>query len=178
MGCILKHAEAKMSIRSMNQKGVTLTELMVVLAIIAVGAAIAVPTYVNYLPVKRLRAVTRALISDLRYTRQLTVTTNTRHRLIFTSSSVYEVQKGDSSGGWSSSTTVKRVKLTQVGSGVYWTSVDEDVVYFVPNGGLDTASGRNDNVTAVDPVTLTVMHTDSGQYRNINVNLVGHVWTE
>jgi prepilin-type N-terminal cleavage/methylation domain-containing protein len=166
-----------MSICRKNQNGVTLTELMVVLAIISVGAAIAVPTYVNYLPLLKLRSATRELISDLRYTRQLAVTTNTRHRLVFTSDTVYQVQQ-DTSANWSSSTVVKTVNMAEVFGGVYWTSIAEDMVYFISNGGVDTAAGRNNNVTAVSPLGLTLTHTDTGQYRIININLVGRAWTD
>jgi type II secretion system protein H len=166
-----------MHIRKSNERGITLTELMVVLAIIAVGAAIAVPTFVNIQPQAKVHAATRELISDLRYTRQLAVTANTRHRIVFTSSSTYQVQR-DTSNSWTSYEMVKTVDLTQIASGVYWTSTDEDKVFFVPNGGVDTLAGRNNNVTAAEPLVLTLTHTDTGQYRHVNVNLLGRAWTD
>lgn len=52
-----------------NQKGYTLTELMVVVAIVGVVAAMAVPTYLSYLPHLRLNAAVRDIVSYIRSAR-------------------------------------------------------------------------------------------------------------
>lgn len=168
-----------MRLRSNNQRGVTLTELMVVLAIIAVGSAIAVPTYVSYLPLLKIRAATRGLISDIRFTRQLAVSSNRKHRLNFSSATLYEVQRDESSSqNWTSTKTVKTVDMDKAYSKIHWTSIAEPTVYFLPNGGVDTSATRNNNVTAVNPLQLELSHTQETDYRIININLAGRVWTE
>ncbi|MBI1821210.1 MAG: prepilin-type N-terminal cleavage/methylation domain-containing protein [Nitrospirae bacterium] len=52
-----------------NQKGYTLTELMVVVAIVGVLAALAVPTYLSYLPHLRLNSSARDIFSYMRTAR-------------------------------------------------------------------------------------------------------------
>ena len=168
--------------RSNNQKGVTLTELMVVLAIIAVGSAIAVPTYVSYLPLLKIRAATRGLISDLRLTRQLAVSVNKQHRISFASTTVYEIQRDESSSqNWSSTKTVKTVDMIGPYNKIYWNAPGsvhlgtDNGIYFLPNGGLDITENV---VTFNDPVILRLNHSGEPDYRDINVNLAGRVWTE
>ena len=50
-----------------NQRGFTLGELMVVIAIIAITAAIAVPNYISWLPKRRLQSA----VSDMQAAMQL-----------------------------------------------------------------------------------------------------------
>jgi prepilin-type N-terminal cleavage/methylation domain-containing protein len=50
-----------------NQRGFTFAELMVVIAIIAITAAIAIPNYISWLPKRRLQSA----VSDMQATMQL-----------------------------------------------------------------------------------------------------------
>jgi len=50
----------------MNKKGVTLIELIVVLVIIAIGAALIAPSISGWLPRYRLRSATRDIVSTMR----------------------------------------------------------------------------------------------------------------
>jgi len=63
--------------------GFTLSEILVVIAIIAVTAAIAVPFYRTVTLNLDLSAAGRDLASDLRLAQQLSVTTQLDHRVVF-----------------------------------------------------------------------------------------------
>jgi prepilin-type N-terminal cleavage/methylation domain-containing protein len=76
-----------------NQAGVTLTELMVVVAIIAISSAIAAPILIGNLPHKRLRSATMDLVTDLRIARSLAVSDNTPYFLCLMSTKTYQIDK-------------------------------------------------------------------------------------
>jgi prepilin-type N-terminal cleavage/methylation domain-containing protein len=76
-----------------TQTGVTLTELLVVLAVIAVSSAIAVPLFLVNLPHKRLKSAALDLITDMRLTRSLAVSNNTPYFLCFTGDSQYQIDE-------------------------------------------------------------------------------------
>ncbi len=65
---------------AMNQKGFTLTELMVAVALIGIVVSLAVPSFKESLLRIRLRSATRALSSDIRLARSEALS---RNKLIF-----------------------------------------------------------------------------------------------
>lgn len=75
----------------MNEKGVTLTELMVVLAIIAITAAIAIPMYISDLPRQKTKAAAQGLLSDLRLARGRAVANNQPYLICFDSTTSYKL---------------------------------------------------------------------------------------
>ena len=161
-----------------DERGVNLIELMVVVAVAAIVTAIAVPTYVSYLPFLKVRSAARDLISDLRYTRQQAVSENTNHRLIFSSIAEYSIQRV------SDSKVIKSVDLADNYSKVTLTSATSctttsttNCVYFKPNGGLDTLV-KHPGASDATPLALTLTHSDTGEARTIKINGVGRVWTE
>jgi prepilin-type N-terminal cleavage/methylation domain-containing protein len=160
-----------------DQRGVNLIELMAVVAIIAIVTAIAVPVYVNYLPFLKVRSATRDLISDLRYARQLAVTKNQDHRLIFrkvadcspdsNDTNCYSIQQKRTQADWSDASMIKVVDLTANYADIARTSATTSVE-FEPTGGT----------TSVGDVTFTLAHGGTGEIRNIKVSRFGRVWTE
>jgi type IV fimbrial biogenesis protein FimT len=66
----------------MKQEGKTLTELMVVVAIIGIVAAMAVPNYSIFTSRNQIRCTTEEIASELRLARQLAMTYRDRVRLI------------------------------------------------------------------------------------------------
>ena len=83
----------------MNKKGVTLLELIVVMVIIAIMAALAVPNIAAWLPNYRLRTATRDIVSTMRTAQIKAVSTNLEHRVQFdTEGGSYIVQRMTTAG--------------------------------------------------------------------------------
>ena len=85
----------------MNKKGFTLTELVVVMVIIAVGALLMVPNIGGWLPNYRLRTTTRDIVSTMRTAQMKAVSTNMEYRVSFDpNAKTYVLQRN--TGGWQS----------------------------------------------------------------------------
>ena len=68
-------------------RGVSMIELMVVVAIVAIATAIMAPMYVNYTSKSRLKTVSEALYNDFRRARSEALKTNSTVRVVFQSGS-------------------------------------------------------------------------------------------
>lgn len=68
---------------TMKKQGVTLIELVVVMAIIAIAAVLVVPNMGAWIPNYRLRGATRDVVSTLRTAQMKAVTTNLEYRVDF-----------------------------------------------------------------------------------------------
>ncbi len=85
----------------MNQKGVTLIELVVVMVIIAIGAALTTPNIGGWLTNYRLRSATRDVVSMMRVAQIKAVSNNTQYRITFdTMNNNYVVEYLTTGGGW------------------------------------------------------------------------------
>ena len=83
----------------MNKRGVTLIELVVVMAIIAIGAMLLVPNMGPWIQSYRLRTATRDITSTLRTAQMKAVSNNMEHRVSFDPvARTYILQRN--SGGW------------------------------------------------------------------------------
>ena len=67
----------------MNKKGVTLMELIIVMAIIALGAVLMVPNIGAWLPNYRLRSAARDIVSTMRLAQMKAVSTNVPYTVSF-----------------------------------------------------------------------------------------------
>lgn len=68
---------------SVSKKGFALMELLVVIGIITIIIGISVPAFRSFQPGFQLSGAVRSLVSDLRYTQQLTVTEQVNYCLQF-----------------------------------------------------------------------------------------------
>lgn len=65
-------------LKHVKQSGVTLLEIMVVVAIIGIGAALAYPSMINMVHEYRLRSITRGVFSDLQEIKLLAIKEHVR----------------------------------------------------------------------------------------------------
>jgi len=84
----------------MNKRGVTLIELVVVFAIIAIGAVLMVPNMGAWIPNYRLRSASRDLVSTMRVAQMRAVSNNAEYQVYITGGS-YTLQRFSSGlGTW------------------------------------------------------------------------------
>lgn len=91
-------------------KGFTLTELMVVVAVIAVMGAIATPLLLSQLPDYRLKGTARAISSTLQYAKMSAASTGKEYKVQFildTSPQRYQLQQGNLFSGSDAWTDVR-----------------------------------------------------------------------
>lgn len=67
----------------LNDKGITLIELVIVTVIIAIGAVLMVPNIGAWLPNYRLRSATRDIVSALRIAQTKAVSTKMNYQVSF-----------------------------------------------------------------------------------------------
>ena len=82
--------------KKMNQKGITIIELVVVMVIIAIGAVLLVPNIGTWLPNYRLRSATRDVVSTLRTAQMKAVSTNSPYGVGFDANS-YQLYRSSGS---------------------------------------------------------------------------------
>jgi len=66
-----------------KQSGFTLIEMMIVIAIMAIFAAIAVPNFLSYMPKSRLNGAARQIMGDLMAARMKAVSQNNEFKIFF-----------------------------------------------------------------------------------------------
>jgi general secretion pathway protein H len=84
----------------MNQKGITLMELLVVFVIIAIGAALMAPNISGWLPNYQLRSATRDVASVMRVAQIKAVSMNTPFRISFDTLNDNYLVEYWTSGSW------------------------------------------------------------------------------
>jgi Tfp pilus assembly protein FimT len=80
--------------RRMNifkKSGFSLTELMVIAAVVGVVTAIAAPNYMNYMADRRLKGAARMVMSDLMAARQKAVSQNYQFMVFFNTQTTYTI---------------------------------------------------------------------------------------
>lgn len=77
--------------------GFTLSELMVILAVLGILASAAVPVLSSWLPRYRLKSAVRELYTNIQFTKMMAVKTNDRYRLVFNTAGngSYRVERPD-----------------------------------------------------------------------------------
>ena len=78
----MKHRDKRL----FRDSGFTLTELMVVIAVLAILSAIAVPAFSTWMPQYRLKQAARDLYSNMQQMKMTAVKNNTSTNLVFSTS--------------------------------------------------------------------------------------------
>ncbi len=139
------------------KKGFTLIEMLTVVGIIAIVAAISFPVYQNMRPNITLNSTARDLATDMRYGQQLAVTEQIAYNVLFdTVASSYEVRN-------SSTNALMRKKILP--SGITFSSITG----LTANTAKFTATGA-----AAQPGTI-ILANRKGQYSTIEIKPSGYV---
>ena len=82
-----------MTCKKRSERGFTVMELMVVVGLMAIISAIAMPSFISWLPSYRLSAGARQVAGDLQLARMKAISQNTTYRLNFISGTQYRLEK-------------------------------------------------------------------------------------
>jgi prepilin-type N-terminal cleavage/methylation domain-containing protein len=98
-----------MNKRLTNKSGFTMTELVVVIAIIGITLAIAIPSFLTYRPTMRLKGAARDITTTLQWARMKAVSENNRMEIQFSpATKSYTIYDDDNSDGDVSADTAIR----------------------------------------------------------------------
>jgi Tfp pilus assembly protein FimT len=87
--------------------GFTLTETMIIVAIIGVIAGLTIPSFMSYLQRQKVEGARNALMADIAYARSLAIARRTTFRIVFTAGAYTIIQPGPD--------TVMRTKAAPAG---------------------------------------------------------------
>ena len=141
-----------------NKKGVTLIELVVVMAIIAIGALLTIPNMGPWIQSYRLRSAARDIVSTMRTAQMKAVSINLDHRVSFTegtgNAGSYVLER-NTGGVWISEGGIKTlptgIQLT--------TNFPSEIVVFKPNSAVEQGGSISLQNPKGTPRTITVLPT-------------------
>lgn len=145
----------KMLFPFMGPRGVTLVEIMVVMALIGLLTGMAVPNIRKHLPAYRLNAQASQIMTDIQYARGRAASLNREYRIEFDmNTETYVIKQGDKSNG-STTWTIEKSVTVRVEKGIDIVSVSSNPVWVKPAGTmagttitLQNAEGESIVITA------------------------------
>lgn len=143
-----------------NHRGFTLTELMIVVALMAILAAIAVPSIIAQMPKYRLNGAAREVLGDLVAARMQAVSQNNEFKVFFLDDHRYMILDDDDNDG--ASDTGEATQTVDIQTDYY------DVTFNSNNDPIFQANG-----TASNLATITLSNT-SGSH-SITISSAGRV---
>ena len=121
------------------KKGISFYELIIVLAIIGMIAAITIPTMKNYLPSWQLSGSSRVLVNKLRQAQEEAVTTQAQHRIKFFNPTAppvtYELSKIGATEPLEVITMPSNITVTGTGGAPLDQTFSDNQVIFSSDGG-------------------------------------------
>ena len=121
----------------MNQKGVTLIELVLVFIIIGIGAALTTPNIGGWMTNYRLKSATRDVVSTMRIAQMKAISNNLRYQISFDiANRNYILQYQNTAGVW-----INDGALQTLPTGIQFNTTFGNTASFFPN-----ATSSNGNV--------------------------------
>ena len=147
---------------SKRESGFTLIEMMVVIAVLAIMATIAIPSFMSLLPGMRLNGAARQIMGDLMAARMNSVNQNNEFRVFFNSPGTNQYQildddNNDGTAGTGEAITTRNIRDNYLD--VTFTSTNNPI--FHPKG------------TATSLPTITLQN--SGGTKKVTVSIAGRV---
>jgi type IV fimbrial biogenesis protein FimT len=131
-----------------KDSGLTLIEVMAVIGIIAILAALAVPNFKNWMPKRRLSAASNDILSTMQYARSTALKDNASVGLVFDSANdAYSIfvdnGAGANAGNASQDGDEPTIRSGQMPAGIDLvnTTLTGDNIFFDSRGLLDDAGG-------------------------------------
>lgn len=143
--------------RAVRERGITLPEILIVLAIIGLFLLVGIPAINNYIKASKVRASNDALTGDLRTVRYIAITNRTTSTLTI----------NQSAKTWTYTDIHGRTVTRTLEQGVSFSSVSGTPVTFQSDGSATTGAAT---IVLQGTVTPTVTHTFT-----ISISTVGRV---
>jgi len=144
-----------------NVSGFTLIEMMIVMAIAAIMAGIAIPSFMSMLPGMRLNGAARQVMTDLMAARMDAVKQNNEFKIFFLDNHQYKILDDDDNDGVDDSGVEmsRTVNIQDNYTGVTFSSTNNPI--FSPRG------------TATSLPTITVQNSSGS--KTVSVSIAGRV---
>ena len=152
-----------------KESGFTLMEMMIVVVVLAIMAAIAIPNFMSLLPGMRLNGAARQVMGDLMAARMNAVKLNKKTKVFFSSSqySIRDDENNDGTVGSDESTTTPLPPPKNIQDNYHGVTIDKgdynDPV-FQPRG---TAS-----------IIILTLTNSEGAQKKVKVHLTGRIMIE
>jgi type II secretion system protein H len=140
----------------LNKEGFTLVELIIVLAIMAILSAIALPSFQNYMAQRRLSGATRELYGNLSLARLKAVTMNQWIALNIDDGHRYTIFKDDNKDGIvDNGEAISTLDIHPTYRDVNFSTASGTVFTFYPNGTGATGTLNLTNPTGSKRITIS-----------------------
>ncbi len=159
----------------MIKSGFTLIEVMVVVAIVGIMSAVAIPSIINWLPNYRLSSAAGDIVSCLQEAKMRAVKENTNVIVIF-SSNEYEAFVDNGEGGGNAGNNIKdgsepRIKNISM-------PADIDLSDFNDPGAADIKLGFNSRGFLATNAGSLLIKNNKSNYRKIIASTAGNIRVE
>lgn len=148
-----------------NESGFTLMELILVVAVMGIIAAIAIPVFMGFLPGMRLNGAARQVMGDLMDARMEAVKQNHEYKVFFLNNHEYKILDDNDSDGIDDggAETSRTVDIQDNYSDVTFSSTGNPI--FTPKGIIQSPS---------DTATITIQNS-AGGCKKVKVAITGRV---
>jgi type IV fimbrial biogenesis protein FimT len=160
-----------------NKSGFTMTELMMVIGVIAIASVIAVPNFISWIPKRKLGVAARDVLGAFETARMQAVRSRSNAVIQFPNNTDYLIWVDNGEGGGTANDGIQNgteqvIRNASMPAGITITSADfsgNDSFIFDPRGfPLDTGGNpTNGQVRITNP--------KDGDFRDVNLSFGGNV---